>query len=64
MQRTNSGGKRGRRRIRITQGSSITEEVSIVAFSKDWLNFVTFIHTEGVKRESAKAKKVSSIGSL
>ena len=61
VQRTMSGGRKGRMRMRMRQGSKMREEVSMVALSRGCLNFSLHLHqTEGVKSEKANEKKLSS----
>ena len=59
VQRTVSGGKVGRIRIRIRQASKIKEDVSMVALSRGWTNLVSSgLAAEGVKRERANPTKL------
>ena len=55
-----SGERRGSRRIRIKQGSNVRVEASIVDLSRNRLNLVNVAATDGVKRESANERKVTS----
>ena len=59
MQEIVSGERRGRRRMRIKQGSKMRVETSIVDLSRDRPNLVTGSKTEGVKRERADESKVT-----
>ena len=59
VQRTVSGGRVERRRMRIKQGSKMRVEVSIVDLSRDRLNLVKVATTAGVKRERADESKVT-----
>ena len=54
-----SGERRGRRRMRIKQGSRMRVEASIVGLSRDRPNLVSGAKTEGVKRERADERKVT-----
>ena len=59
VQRTVSGGKVERIRIRIKQDSKINEDVSMVALSRGWSNLVSSgLALEGVKRERANPTKL------
>lgn len=58
LQRTVSGERRGRIRMKMRHGSRISEELSIVALSRERSNFVSVFKvlgspTEGMKRETA-----------
>ena len=54
-----SGGRSGRRRRRVRQGSRVRVEASIVALSRDQPNFDSGWETEGAKRESGNESKSS-----
>ena len=58
VQKTVSGGREGRIRIRIREGRRMREEVSMVALSRDWSSLDLAVLTEGVNRERANDKKV------
>ena len=51
-----SGFRRGRRRIRMREGSKARVEASIVALSRVQPNFDSGSETEGAKRERGNAK--------
>ena len=60
VQRTVSGSREGRSRMKMRQGSRMREEVSIVALSRDCSNLLLAFPTEGAKRERAKEPKLRS----